>query len=566
MKKLALATAMLSLAGAVSAESFPSPDLPPSSVVSTQASGQNGFVYPARTHLDTDIIYHDVVFFYSNDMLSFFNNDIELLTKYIEDAVAINNTAFERQDIPLRRKIMGIVNIPDDLEYKDDADGSTRLTNLRALFNDTTYNYHYFFNASYVVALNKYYPDSASAIGLAEVSGRFAWFSPYRDFTATQTLAHELGHNDGLIHDTEHLETYSESNRRFLASLYAVGAECGNFDSIMKSGFGDRSEAFFSSPIVKDSLGAACGVENVSDVARTYMEALVSKIPDRKIPFVNNRPAKEATGTVSLSLPSTSVVEGNELVVEVVWAGAELGDTVQIITRKGTADLSDFSSTLRTVYFDGTNTVSKVSLQTLDDDKFEMPEVFTVELVYPNGVALDTSSSLQEVALLSDDVGNPGTINFNVAQLTLSEGQTGQLVLNRTGGVDGDYTLRVTTVAGTANANDFVALDQDVIFLNGETSKTISVSINSDTTAESAESFSIKLAGSPLVLGTVTEVAVTINPSSAPVVVTPKPTPEASSGSGGGSMGLSGLLLIAIVMMRRFGQNIKLSSKTINNL
>ncbi|MCF4010590.1 Calx-beta domain-containing protein [Rheinheimera sp. UJ63] len=547
IKNLAFATLLTATSCAVLAESFPS-DLPPSEQHNIKSQGNNGFTYPEKTHLESDEIFHDVVFFYSNDMLDYFENNVEALTKYVEGAIEINNKAFSRQDIPLRRKIIGIVNIPEPFGYDDNIDGSERLSSLRRLYADSRYRFNFFFDASYVVALNRYYPEKTSSIGLAEVSGKYSWVSPYRGFNADPTLAHELGHNDGFIHDVEHYEGYSSSNRIFLAASYAVGASCGTFDSIMRSSSGNRSEAFISSPLVKNAQSEACGVENTSDAARAYLEALQNKIPQRLLPFANNKPSRAITGTASLSVLNPTVNEGQDIEVEVIFTGAELGDTVQVITRQGSADNSDFVSTLKTVYFDETSSVKKLTFSTKDDEDFEMPEQFIIELVYPNGLALDTASSSQTITMLSDDIGYPGTINFDVASLTLSEGQNSTLTLTRTNGTDGDYTVRVFTEYGTADANDFVAIDQEITFLNGETTKSLNLSINSDISEEPAETFTVRFTGNNLIVGSMNTVAVTVLASSAPPA---PPKPASSNESSGGSFNLTALLLLLVAAIRQ---------------
>lgn len=543
MIKYVFAAISLSASSLALAESFPL-DLPPSNQQNTKIQASNGFTYPDKTHLDSDEIYHDVIFFYSNDMFDFFGNDAEALTSYVEGSIEINNNAFSRQDIPLRRKIIGIVKIPESFGYDDTQSSSERLSSLRRLYADSRYDFNFFFDASYVVALNKYYQDSASNIGLAEVSGKYSWVSPYRDFSPRSTLAHELGHNDGFIHDKEHFDDYTEAQRFFLAANYAVGATCGAFDSIMRSHVGNRSEGFFSSPLVKNALGEACGVDNESDAARAYLEALQNKIPQRRLPFANNKPSRAATGTASLSVLNPTVNEGQAIEVEVMFTGAELGDTVQVITKQGSANNDDFVSTLSTVYFDNSSAVKKLTFNTKDDDDFEMPENFTIELIYPNGVALDPATFSQEVTILSDDIGNPGTVNFNKTTLTLSEGQTEQLTLSRTGGADGDYTVKVVTIAETATDNDYVVLNEQITFLNGETTKSVTVSVTSDTQAEPAEFFIVRLLGDPLIVGTTNEVAVTINASSAPA------QPATDKESSGGSLGFSSLLLLLAAIFR----------------
>ncbi|WP_445428780.1 Calx-beta domain-containing protein [Alishewanella sp. HL-SH05] len=508
----------------------------------------NGFTYPAQTHLESEALVHDVVFFYSNDMLDYFQNDVEQLLAYVEGAVKINNDSFRRQDIPLRRRIAGVVAIPADLVYDDKAERDERITNLRSVYFNRTYDFSFYYDTSYVVALNRYYPDIVASIGLAEVSGKYSWVSPVGLGLADRTLAHELGHNDGFIHDTESYNSYTTAERTLLAAPFARGSTCGNFDSIMKSANGNRSEGFFSSPLVSNSQGVACGVNEEADAARAYKEAIVSLIPNRQRPFTNNKPAKAASGTVALSLPSAVITEGQTLIVEVNWSGAALGDVVQLITRKATADLTDFQSTLQSVYFDGSNTTSQVSVATFQDTVFEQDEVFVVELIHPYGVSIASNATSQTVTITSDDMGNPGVINFSQNTLQLSEGENANLTLNRTNGADGQISVTVLAEAGSATADDFTPINREVVFANGELSKTINVAASADLLAEPAETLTVRLTGNSQVIGTNNSVSVTINASSAPAS---GGNAESNSSSGGGSSNLSALWLLVLVALRR---------------
>ena len=89
MIKYVFAAISLSASSLALAESFPL-DLPPSNQQNTKIQASNGFTYPDKTHLDSDEIYHDVIFFYSNDMFDFFGNDAEALTSYVEGSIEIN--------------------------------------------------------------------------------------------------------------------------------------------------------------------------------------------------------------------------------------------------------------------------------------------------------------------------------------------------------------------------------------------------------------------------------------------------------------------------------------------
>jgi hypothetical protein len=543
MKFRYIALTTLLLSSHAFAESFP----PTKVEVSQQSTKDNGFTYPDTTYLESDSVVNDVVFFYSKDMLSYFNNDVEDLVMYVQDAVDINNLAFKRQDIPLRRKIAGIVEFPSENDYNDEAYGEDRLLNLDRMYKRNRFDETY--DASYIVALTKHYPDIVSSIGLAYVGGKFSWLSPYKDRPADRTLAHELGHNDGFAHDLDSYNGYSDRVQSNLARPYAIGTDCGTFDSVMKSGTGSRSEGFFSSPLVTNDQGVACGTDEVEDSARAYREALNNEIKNQERPFSNNKPSKIASGTVSLSLPSTVINEGEPITVEVIWSGAEVGDMVQLMTKKGSADLNDFESSLISLEYEEGKT-NVVQINTINDDAFEINETLTVELIHPHGINLSDNAFSQEVTLSSEDIGNAGIINFSESTLTFNEGQTKTITLNRTGGSDGEFTVSINTSLGTANDDDFTLNSDNITFTNGEASKQFNLSIKNDTDEEPSESFSISLSGESQVIGSNNTITVTINASDSATNNTTNN--NTTSNGGGGSMGIfTGLLLLLISIRRR---------------
>tara|TARA_B100002049_G_scaffold138228_1_gene102414 strand:+ start:10684 stop:12336 length:1653 start_codon:yes stop_codon:yes gene_type:complete len=536
--------------------------LPPLSRIHQQTGTQSEFSYPDITHSEEDAIVNDIVFFYPSEMLEFYDNDVEELIKYVEDAVELNNHAFKRQDIPLRRKIAGIVPMPSDFNYNVEGTRSSRMNDLRRLYYSDTYNFDYFHDTSYIVAITPYREESVESIGSGEVGGRFSWITPFVRGQKERTLAHELGHNDGFTHDKESYDAADEIAKNSYLGAYAAGFKCGTHSSIMKSGDGDRDEAFFSSPLVTNPQGEDCGHYDEGDSARAYKDAVANLIynPDisARKSFKNNEPSKAATGTATLTLPSNIVSEGSDIIIEVLWSGAELGDSVQVVTKKGTAGVDDFKSTIKSVYFDGTNSITRTSIPTIQDDEFEVDETLTIELVYPYGVSVSGETS-QEVIITSEEQGNAGIVQFDKSSLTIDEGQVATFTLQRTGGTDGQFTVNLSTKAGSADESDFNATDRDITFNEGETTKTVSISTINDSIEENAETFSLLLTGSSELIGSLNEATVTITANDAS-------TGGGSNGggnngggsnaggddSGGGSMGVfAGLFILGAAVARR---------------
>ena len=110
--------------------------------------------------------------------------------------------------------------------------------------------------------------------------------------------------------------------------------------------------------------------------------------------------------------------------------------------------------------------------------------------------------------------------------------------LQRTGGTDGQFAVNVSTKAGSADESDFNAINRDITFNEGETTKTVSISTVNDSIEENAETFSILLTGSSELIGSLNEATVTITANDA--------------STGGCSMGvLAGLFILGTAVARR---------------
>ena len=130
------------------------------------------------------------------------------------------------------------------------------------------------------------------------------------------------------------------------------------------------------------------------------------------------------------------------------------------------------------------------------------------------------SSSRHRVTdwVFSDNAGsssNPGTLAFSSSTATIDE-DAGTVSVNvvRTGGSDGAVSVDYATADGSAVAgDDYTSTTDTLTFLNGETSKTITIPIVDDSNVESNETFSIDLSNvaGGATLGVVSSTTITIN-------------------------------------------------------
>ena len=86
---------------------------------------------------------------------------------------------------------------------------------------------------------------------------------------------------------------------------------------------------------------------------------------------------------------------------------------------------------------------------------------------------------------------------FSVSDLTITEGESGNITISRTGGSNTVQNLTLASSNGTALAGtDYTAINQTITFAKGETSKTVSIASIEDTTTELDETFTLTLTAS----------------------------------------------------------------------
>jgi len=108
----------------------------------------------------------------------------------------------------------------------------------------------------------------------------------------------------------------------------------------------------------------------------------------------------------------------------------------------------------------------------------------------------------------------PGKFSFNTGTIEVDE-NTGlvELTIIREDGAETDVTVNYTFNNGSATGGaDFTGVNGSVLFLQGETSKTIVVPILDDTLAEGRENFTVSLSGAPLGATATSMVTITDGP------------------------------------------------------
>ncbi len=232
-----------------------------------------------------------------------------------------------------------------------------------------------------------------------------------------------------------------------------------------------------SGPLILD--GDAVGTINDNDTATVAINNVT--IPE------GNAGTTDAVFTVSLSLNTPYYRD-----FTVNWA------TAAGITNPATEGV-DYLAASGTLTFTAGTTTRTVTVPVVGDTLDEANETFAVVLSNSTGPAI--SDSRGDGTITDDDV-----LTINVADVSVTEGNSGTTPATFTLTVSGDHAQPVTVNAATSPGGptppaatagtDFMTLSTLVTFAPGVLSQQVSVSVIGDTTVEAAnESFGLSLSG-----------------------------------------------------------------------
>lgn len=200
-------------------------------------------------------------------------------------------------------------------------------------------------------------------------------------------------------------------------------------------------------------------------------------------------------GTVAITVSRTGGSDGTvgatyALTNGTATGGASCGAGVDFVNVGGTVTLVNGE------------TSKTFNVAICDDAVFEGNETFNLTLSNPTGGATIGMPSTAAVTINDNEVAAPGSLQFSSATYSVGEsGGTVSLTVTRTGGSDGTVAATYSTGGGTASGGvnclspgaDYAGVTDTVTFLNGETSKNISITICSDTADEANETFDVTL-------------------------------------------------------------------------
>jgi hypothetical protein len=454
------------------------------------------FIYPAPILNESDFIETGVLFVYNDHILDYFNGDPQKLLNFVNANIAHNNRAFVNSNIPIKRVVSGLVRVESDDIWSSTDNYTDRLHALGAWqLTQAGEQVKQRSQYSYLVSLAGYQEssDETTMLGQAFVGDSVSWISPFStsaQLWIERTLAHELSHNDGFKHTSS---DYPDGGAH-VARHDAAGYQCGSHGSIMYIS-GSRTEPFFSDAEIhldEKQERKDCGAVGHANAAQVYRDLLKTTFASSESTFRNIQPTRLKTGVVSIHQNVSVAMEGYKLTFDIIFEGGDAGDSVNFVARQGSAGLDDFDSTIGSVIHDGINNVYTISIATNTDNIVEAIEHLSLDLVYPNGVIIDSANSSIQVSIV-DKNDNAGYVEFSQTLVLVNEGDSAKIIINRVGGNEGLVTYQVETSFDSATQLDFESMSQVVTFDNGETSKTLFIKTMADTNVEQDESFTVKI-------------------------------------------------------------------------
>lgn len=276
------------------------------------------------------------------------------------------------------------------------------------------------------------------------------------------------------------------------------GAACGGAVDYGNTGgtvnFADgESSKTFTVPICEDTLDEANETFNVTLSGATGGAVVGS--PSTGVVTITDDDASPG-----LAINDVSMAEGNAGTTAftfTVTLSAVSGQnvTVDYATADGTATApSDYTAASGTVTFAAGETMKPVTINVNGDTMIETNETFFVNLTNATNA---TISDNQGLGTIQNDDFPPGTLSINDVRVT--EGNSGTTTATFTvtlvsGGSPQAVTVDYATANGTATAgSDYVTANGTLTFETGQTTKTVTVTINGDTVKEANETFFVNL-------------------------------------------------------------------------
>jgi len=209
----------------------------------------------------------------------------------------------------------------------------------------------------------------------------------------------------------------------------------------------------------------------------------------------------------SIRVIDAVVMEGSTVQVHFVRAGSlPVNDTIKYRTINGSATGGvDFTTANPTdlVWSFGQN-LQTITLTTTQDTTVEGDEYLWIYAYRDGSGSPGFTDPIARIRIIDDDGTPPGTVaptspvSFAfTGNVTVTEGQTAMVTINRTGDTASTHNVSVSVLNGTTQTGgsaDYIPVSDSVLqFAAGETSKTISIETLVDGASEIDETFTVMM-------------------------------------------------------------------------
>ncbi len=204
------------------------------------------------------------------------------------------------------------------------------------------------------------------------------------------------------------------------------------------------------------------------------------------------------SGAIEFTKGDYNVIESTNATVQLRRRGgtaqASVPVTVQFSTSDGTASSSDYISVTSNVSFPEGETLKSIVIPIVADALIESDETVNLTLSNPTGTAIIANQPTATLTIANDDSAITFSASTYRRQENAIDGAATVSVI-RKGSVLGTSSVRVsTTRLGSASPGvDYAEATAILVFLPGETNKTLSVTIFDDSIIEGDETVSLEL-------------------------------------------------------------------------
>lgn len=329
------------------------------------------------------------------------------------------------------------------------------------------------------------------------------------DSQGAGTIANDDGQPAISINDVTVTETNGgTTNATFTVSLTNTSSQTVtvNYSSAGNTAtpgvdFSDTSGTATITPgLLSTTISIPVNSDTTFEAAETFFVNLTSPVNATISDNQGTATINNDDGQPSISINNASVAEGNSGTRSVGFTVTLSNPSFQTITvNYATANVSatagsDYLAASGTVTFAPGQTSRPLSVTVNGDTAFEANEAFNVNLSSAVNASIADN---QGVGTITNDDAQPA---ISIGDASVVEGNTGTRTLSFTVSLSGPsfqtITVNYATANGSATANsDYLAANASVSFTPGQTSRSISVTVNGDTILEPDETFNVNLSG-----------------------------------------------------------------------